>query len=870
LNKQTQNDTTGGGSGIWDRIGGFVEARSTWVILGIVLITILLLFPLTQMAPDRMAEDNPGGAVYDLQETIDETMPPSVHYTFIIAESKDTDILSQRELWELYQNEERLRGSELGQKYLYNRYDVAAQRPVMGVYSIADAVAHFLPQNLNTTLEHATDDQVKLAIHYILEDPSSADLKFLMSVKLTSEKRTVLDQSINYYVSPAVNFGINSDNGLIITDYKNNETDTYDNVIAREYYDREVVDLLRGSQKTYGLWGVAIDINLESEEEGMLSFPLIGAAIILILIIVAVQFRSPLVMGLTFVGLMMLIIWLMGLTNLVGIHSSLTMDIIVPVAIMVLGVDYVIHALHRYEEEKEHTGIPRKALKLGVAGVGGALFLAMITTVVAFASNATSKIESIYEFGFGTALAIVAAFIIMGFFIPVCKMRIDAYRFSKKAGKNENAPDLSRPKKRSFGKILGRIVIGIARKRAVVLPVILVISILAGYFAFQLEAELDAKEFFSPESDFVVSLDKLDQHLGEKGGEPAIFYIKGDLTDPEAISAIKTFIGNMEDNTHVARDEDDGTANVNDVLFEFMEAIFTYNYTEHAMESANPGLDITDSNNDSIPDTAEQLEAVYHYMHDIGVPINATTLLYEPSQIREQLTIKTEDGTTEYATLIWVGVPDTRQQKTVEDSEKEFNEDMKALDVPSITFYGMTGSGYQRVASLSAVTYSLNLSIIVAVVLCFSVLVIILRSFKYALVTVIPEILVAAWLYAFMFIAGYHLNIVTATIASISIGVGIDYSVHVTARFRQELAKIGDKNKAMERAARFSGAALLGSAASTMFGFAIIGFAPMPMFSSFGILTAIMILMAFVAALLVLPSLLILVTGKKEEVSSEG
>ncbi|MGA1872444.1 MAG: hypothetical protein ACMUHY_02120, partial [Thermoplasmatota archaeon] len=51
-----------------------------------------------------------------------------------------------------------------------------------------------------------------------------------------------------------------------------------------------------------------------------------------------------------------------------------------------------------------------------------------------------------------------------------------------------------------------------------------------------------------------------------------------------------------------------------------------------------------------------------------------------------------------------------------------------------------------------------------------------------------------------------------------------------------------------------------GSAASTMFGFAIIGFAPMPMFSSYGILTAVMILMAFVAALFVLPSMLFLVT----------
>jgi predicted RND superfamily exporter protein len=227
-----------------------------------------------------------------------------------------------------------------------------------------------------------------------------------------------------------------------------------------------------------------------------------------------------------------------------------------------------------------------------------------------------------------------------------------------------------------------------------------------------------------------------------------------------------------------------------------------------------------------------------------------------------------------YATIIMTGVPDTRELATVQVSEKEYRKDMEVLQgVEGITYYGLTGSGYERDATLTAITDSLSFSIIIAVVLCFIVLVVLFRSFKYALVTVIPEILVAAWLYALMFVAGYHLNAVTATIAAISIGVGIDYSVHVTARFRQELSRYeGKRREALDHAAKHSGVALLGSATSTMFGFAIIGFAPMPMFSSYGILTALMILMAFVAALMVLPSLLFLVTREKkgDEEKKEG
>ncbi len=56
----------------------------------------------------------------------------------------------------------------------------------------------------------------------------------------------------------------------------------------------------------------------------------------------------------------------------------------------------------------------------------------------------------------------------------------------------------------------------------------------------------------------------------------------------------------------------------------------------------------------------------------------------------------------------------------------------------------------------------------------------------------------------------------------------------------------------------------MASAASSIGGFAVMGFAPMPMFSSYGILTAIMIALALAASILVLPALLTLVTGESD------
>jgi predicted RND superfamily exporter protein len=210
-------------------------------------------------------------------------------------------------------------------------------------------------------------------------------------------------------------------------------------------------------------------------------------------------------------------------------------------------------------------------------------------------------------------------------------------------------------------------------------------------------------------------------------------------------------------------------------------------------------------------------------------------------------------------------IPGTREQVVVKESRTELLEDMRALEVSGISFKGLTGSAYERDVTLDATANSLTTSIIIAAILCFLILLIAFRSLRYSIVTVIPVILVAAWLYAFMYLAGFHLNAVTATIAAISIGVGIDYSVHITARFRQELEKAPDKRTALDHAARQTGSALFGSAASTILGFLMIGLAPMPLFSSFGILTALMILMALVAALLVLPSMLMLIAPKTKQ-----
>lgn len=139
-----------------------------------------------------------------------------------------------------------------------------------------------------------------------------------------------------------------------------------------------------------------------------------------------------------------------------------------------------------------------------------------------------------------------------------------------------------------------------------------------------------------------------------------------------------------------------------------------------------------------------------------------------------------------------------------------------------------------------------------------------LRSFRFGLVSVVPILMTVSWLYAFMERAGYAINIVTATIAAVSIGIGIDFAIHYIVRYREELARLGGRMDAVRQAGEGTGSALVAWALSSVVGFGILALAPMPLFATYGFLTAVMIILALAATLVVLPGMLVMITPDSE------
>jgi uncharacterized membrane protein YdfJ with MMPL/SSD domain len=121
---------------------------------------------------------------------------------------------------------------------------------------------------------------------------------------------------------------------------------------------------------------------------------------------------------------------------------------------------------------------------------------------------------------------------------------------------------------------------------------------------------------------------------------------------------------------------------------------------------------------------------------------------------------------------------------------------------------------------------------------------------------VVPILVTVAFVAASMRFFGVPFNAITATILAITIGLGIDYSVHVTHRFADE-REHRDLLPALDRTVRGTGGALLGSMLTTVFGIGVLALALFTAIQQFGLITGLSILYAFLASVLVLPSALV-------------
>ena len=593
---------------------------------------------------------------------------------------------------------------------------------------------------------------------------------------------------------------------------------------------------------TFGVGVITDEINRSMDDSLTLVLPF---AFIFVLIVLSIAYRDPLDIALGLAGIALVLVWTFGFVGWTGIVFNQIM-IAVPVLLVGLSIDYAIHVFMRHRERRsDGERETRRAMFVVLLGLGAALVWVTITAVIGFLSNLVSPVAPIREFGIVSAFGIVATLLIFGVLVPATKVTLDGILEARGWDRQ----------KRAFGTGGGRLtgVLSIGNRLADRVPVIVIILVLlltAGgiYGGMQVDTQFDQEDFIADDppawmdrlpasiapGEYAVkaNLDFVNERFLRQDARTQVL-IRGDITDDDALEQIDAA-------ATAAADEDvvvvlsDGEADVNSPL----SAMQTLADDD---EDFNETFSAADTTGDGVPDS--NVTAVYDAYFD-AAPDEAARFLY-----------RTDDGEYEAARMAMSirggasadeATGATRLVANTFDGER-----LTAIATGQlVVFHIIENSLFQSVIE----------SLLVTMIVVFAFLMIAYRfvhgSATLGAVTLTPILLSVAWILGTMYLLDIPFNVITGTITSLTIGLGVAYNIHISERYRLELGNGNDAFDAMQRAVTGTGGALLGSAATTMGGFGVLIFAILPPLQQFGLITALTIFYAFLASVFVLPSML--------------
>jgi len=140
----------------------------------------------------------------------------------------------------------------------------------------------------------------------------------------------------------------------------------------------------------------------------------------------------------------------------------------------------------------------------------------------------------------------------------------------------------------------------------------------------------------------------------------------------------------------------------------------------------------------------------------------------------------------------------------------------------------------------------------------FAMFMILFRNIKLSLIGVVPNFIAAFFILGIIGLLGIPLDMMTITIAAITIGIAVDNSIHYIYRFKEEFLKHKDYEKTLKICHSTVGVAILNTSITIVFGFSILVFSKFIPTIYFGVFTGIAMLLAMISVLTLLPSLILI------------
>ena len=521
---------------------------------------------------------------------------------------------------------------------------------------------------------------------------------------------------------------------------------------------------------------------------------LLPLAAALVVFVLFATYRKLSDVVLPFLVISISVIWVLGVMGYTGLKFS---NIFVAITPLIFGVAvaYSVHMLTRYYEERSKGAEAPKAAVISIKTVGMAVLLTAVTTAFGFGSFSVSELPPLRNFGLILVLGIAFNFLLVVTLMPSLLVLRDT---NKPAEKKRDS---------RVNKFLDKMSLFALRKRKAVLVITGVTALACVALLPGISTSISYDDMLPEESATISAQAEITELFGGGGGEVMVIMVEGDVLGKyQDVLAIENQVRKID------LVNEDGTPMVSEVM-SYADVLY--------MAQGNVEAALSDPQ---------------------GAALMVQTLVLDqenPDYLQKGLV------------LIMIDAKTDQEAKEITRAVRDITSECTSLTMriggaPALMADILDGMQSTQIKTTA-----------IALILSLVVVSLLFRSVPLGVFTIIPVVLTITWEFGVLKVAGWNLDLFTIMVSALIIGIGIDFSIHVTHRCREEFEKLKDAEKSLEITVLNVGKALTSATATTAGAFFVLVLSSMPMMMRFGSLVAVVIVLAFLAALFVLPSILV-------------
>lgn len=498
--------------------------------------------------------------------------------------------------------------------------------------------------------------------------------------------------------------------------------------------------------------------------------------------------------------------------------------------LLIMTLSLTIHLIVRYREfqHDEPGAAPKDILRRTLLAMIKPCFYMAITTIVAFGSLTFSGIRPVIDFGWMMTIGLAVAFLITFLIFPALLRLLPPPVDKRVTSDRVPFTDAFARFTERFG---GTVLVGSG-----MLAVLCVIGL------NRLTVENSFIDYFKSDTEIHQGMITIDDRLG---GTTPLDVVITDKPAPEGAGS-DPFASDCDPFVEDCGDE------------EYRDTWYTYQKMQQ-LEQVHDYLD-------SLPETGKVLSisTTLDLLAQVngGEPLDALELAFVPAAVPDDLKdilltpyIAEDEDKARFSIRILETMPDLRRQELLDrirnhlTTELGYDEDRVQLSGMTVMYNNMLQSLFDSQIKTIGVVFA-------AILVMFLIL---FRSVKLALIGMAPNLIAAGSVLGLMGWLGIPLDMMTITVAAITVGIAVDDTIHYIHRFKTEFVKDGDYLATMHRCHRSIGQAMFFTSLTIITGFSILALSNFIPTIYFGLFTGFAMLMALVGALTLLPRLIVLV-----------